>query len=140
GFPDLAAAPGEGPAQTAGTGFEAELATATGGFGLESATAVVNWGDGSEVASVDVVDGVVTAGHTYATAGTYTAWVTVDDGVQSASAAVEIVVEQADPTLESLAASLEGYVASGDVAGPIAGQLAMAVEQVQQHRDGGRLT
>ncbi|HLT84148.1 MAG TPA: GH92 family glycosyl hydrolase [Phototrophicaceae bacterium] len=140
GFTDLAVAPGQMPAQTAGAAFEAELATAAGGFGLEGATAVVNWGDGSEVASVDVVDGVVTAGHTYATAGTYTAWVTVDDGVQSASAAVEIVVEQADPTLESLAASLEGYVASGDVAGPIVGQLAMAVEQAQQHRDGGRLT
>ncbi len=46
----------------------------------------------------------------------------------------------ADPTLESLAASLEGYVASGDVAGPIAGQLAKAVEQAQSHLDGGRTT
>lgn len=40
-----------------------------------------------------------------------------------------------DPTaaLDALAASVEGYVAAGEVGGPLAGQLTRAVEQAQRH-------
>ncbi|MEV4669261.1 GH92 family glycosyl hydrolase [Microbacterium sp. LWO12-1.2] len=81
--------------QIAGEAFDATLATVTGGAG--DSTAIVNWGDGSPVAAVDVEDGAVAAGHTYATAGTFTVTVTADDGVQSADATLEIAVEEPEP-------------------------------------------
>lgn len=82
-------------AQLAGESFEATLATTTGGTG--DATAVVNWGDGSPVSSVDVASGEVVGEHTYAEAGTHQVSVTVDDGVRSVTATLEIVVEEVEP-------------------------------------------
>ena len=43
----------------------------------------------------------------------------------------------ADP-FETLSSSLEGHIASGDVAGPIAKQLTQALEQASTHADAGR--
>lgn len=43
----------------------------------------------------------------------------------------------ADP-FENLSSSLEGHIASGDVAGPIAKQLTKALEQADKHADAGR--
>uniref|UniRef100_UPI002629284C GH92 family glycosyl hydrolase n=1 Tax=Microbacterium sp. TaxID=51671 RepID=UPI002629284C len=81
-------------AQVAGESFEATLATATGGAG--DATAVINWGDGSPVSSVEVADGQIVGEHTYADAGTYTVSVTADDGVRSATATLDIVVDDVE--------------------------------------------
>jgi len=91
--------------QIAGQAFDATLATVTGGAG--DATAVVNWGDGSPVAMVDVKEGAVSAGHTYAKAGTYTVTITADDGVQSADAALEITVEAPVPAYDPQIAAPE---------------------------------
>lgn len=76
--------------QVAGEAFDEVLATVTGGG--DEQTAVINWGDGSGVDDADVTDGEVRAEHTYAEEGTYTVDVTVDDGVRSASAELEIAV------------------------------------------------
>ncbi|MGO1318048.1 MAG: GH92 family glycosyl hydrolase, partial [Cellulomonadaceae bacterium] len=93
----LAVTAAEVGTQKPGVEFEAGLATAAGGFGLDEATATVNWGDGTPVSPVEVTDGAVSGTHTYTEAGTYTVWVTVDDGVQSASASLQIVVEDDAP-------------------------------------------
>lgn len=75
-------------------------------------------------------------------------YVLAADGARSARSTVtagqvtDVVLEPApsDPVVavEQLAEALEGYVASGDVAGPIARQLANAAEQAQWHLAGGR--
>lgn len=91
----LAVEPQAVEAQIAGQAFEATLAATTGGAPEQSA--IVNWGDGSQVSTVAVVDGAVTAGHTYPAAGTYTVSVTADDGITSATTTVEIVVEEPAP-------------------------------------------
>ena len=91
----LAIEPATVGTQTAGEAFEAELATTTGGEPDQSA--VINWGDGTPVSSADVVDGSVSGEHAYAAAGTYAVAVTVDDGLTSATATVEIVVEEPVP-------------------------------------------
>jgi hypothetical protein len=91
--------------QIAGEAFDATLATVTGGAG--ETTAIVNWGDGSPVAAVDVQEGTVSAGHTYAKAGTYTVTITADDGVQSADAALEITVEAPVPAYDPQIAAPE---------------------------------
>ena len=57
---------------------------------------------------------------------------------------VDLVADEPEPTDPSdmvarLAAALDGYVASGDVAGPIAHQVANALEQAGKHLDGGRM-
>ncbi|SJM52652.1 GH92 family glycosyl hydrolase [Microbacterium sp. JB110] len=81
--------------QVAGEEFSATLAAVTGGLPEQSAT--VNWGDGSPVGAADVADGAVEASHTYDEAGTYDVVVTVDDGVRSARASLEIEVVAPEP-------------------------------------------
>lgn len=79
--------------KVAGEAFDTALAAVSGGAGATAA--VVNWGDGSPVSQGTVADGIVTGAHTYAEAGTYTVVVTVDDGVRSAEARLEIIVAAA---------------------------------------------
>ncbi|WIB36341.1 hypothetical protein [Curtobacterium sp. MCJR17_043] len=98
---------------TAGEEVSGTLATATGGtIGTGTTTATVNWGDGSplEEATVTVTDGTatVTGAHTYATAGSREAVVTVDDGTGSASVRTPVEIAAAPvwtPTLTTSAGS-----------------------------------
>ncbi|GMA31812.1 GH92 family glycosyl hydrolase [Litorihabitans aurantiacus] len=102
-----------GPATT-GVELSAALADVTGG--AAGASASVSWGDESELADAEVVDGVVSAAHTYAEAGTYTATVTVDDGALSRSVDVEVVVEDEVPVdLPSLAVAPGAVVVGAQV-------------------------
>ncbi|MGO2050077.1 MAG: GH92 family glycosyl hydrolase [Microbacterium sp.] len=82
--------------QVTGEEFTATLATTVGGAAGQ--TAVINWGDGASVTPVDVVDGEIVGTHTYSVAGTYTVSVTADDGVRSATTALQITVT--DPATE----------------------------------------
>ncbi|WP_052460232.1 GH92 family glycosyl hydrolase [Tessaracoccus massiliensis] len=95
GFDQIAVTAGTVANPTARVEFEAELATVTSSFGLDDAMATINWGDGTPLEDAAVVDGAVSASHTYAEPGTYTVWVTASDGVQSASASLEIEVDAA---------------------------------------------
>ncbi|MGI6879319.1 GH92 family glycosyl hydrolase [Microbacterium sp. gxy059] len=108
----LAIEPAAVDAQTTGEPFEALLATTTGG--AEEQTAIVNWGDGSPVQAVEVADGEVIAEHTYDDAGEYAVVVTVDDGIVSAEAALEILVEDAVPEYAPEIAVDPAEVAPGD--------------------------
>ncbi len=45
-----------------------------------------------------------------------------------------------DPAVEELADALDGYIAGGEVAGPIARQLGNALDQALRHLDGERVT
>ena len=77
----------------AGQSAATALAHATGGRAGDTLHAAVTWGDGSDVVAGTVgADGSVTGAHTYATAGTYTAHVVVDDGWTSAVVAVPVTV------------------------------------------------
>lgn len=91
---ELSVTAAEVPAQQVDEEFTAELATVESGRDLAEADVTVNWGDATALSESGVVDGAVSGTHAYAEAGTYTVWVTVDDGVQSASASLEIVVEE----------------------------------------------
>ncbi|MGO2521043.1 MAG: GH92 family glycosyl hydrolase, partial [Microbacterium sp.] len=108
----LAVEAAEVETQLTGESFEATLATTTGGAG--DATAVVNWGDGSPVSSVEVVDGAIVGEHTYAEAGTHQVSVTVDDGVLSVTATLEIVVEEPEPPYAPEITLGENAAAPGD--------------------------
>lgn len=72
------------------------LATVSGGANGADLTATINWGDGSATSQGKVADSNISAAHTYAEPGEYTATVTVDDGVKSASAQVTITVTEAE--------------------------------------------
>ena len=81
--------------QVVGEEFEATLATAAGG--AEDKSAVTNWGDGTPVDAAEVEDGSVSGTHAYAEAGTYEVTVTVDDGIVSRSATLDIEVTEDEP-------------------------------------------
>lgn len=90
------------PQQIAGESFEVALAGVAGGAPGAAQSAIVNWGDGSPVVARDVVDAAVSGAHSYATAGSYTVSVTVDDGVRSAMTSLVIEVRPGvvyEPTL-----------------------------------------
>lgn len=119
----------EVPVQQTGEKFTAQLATASGGRVLERGSATVSWGDESQVRDGELTDGRVSGTHTYAQAGTYQVWVTVDDGVRSAAQSVQIVVEDAatyapqiavDPALaapgETVRVTGTGFAPDEDVA------------------------
>ncbi|HWK91495.1 MAG TPA: GH92 family glycosyl hydrolase [Luteimicrobium sp.] len=80
--------------QATGEEFTAALATVTGGRSGQD-TATVNWGDETPVVPAEVADGKVSGTHTYAQAGTYTVFVTVDDGEKSVVATTKVVVKDA---------------------------------------------
>lgn len=112
--------------QRTGEAFEVDLATVAGGLrGGDAATATVGWGDSTVVEDAVVVAGTVRAGHTYPAAGTYTATVTVDDGVESAAAEVSIVVEAAESAAADSGPGVGGPGVTADPAsdGPHIGML-----------------
>lgn len=98
--------------QIAGQEFDATLATVTGG--ADDMSAVVNWGDGSPVDSADVKDGEVAGTHAYTEPGTYEVSVTVDDGIVSKDATLEIVVKDAAPAYSPEIAVDPATAAPGD--------------------------
>ncbi|MPV50225.1 LPXTG cell wall anchor domain-containing protein [Pseudactinotalea sp. HY160] len=116
----LAVSPAEVGEQTTQVAFTEALATVSGGVGTDDAdgaTAVVNWGDGSAVDLIDAVTDSVTGTHTYAAPGTYQVAVTVDDGVTSQVARLEIVVTD-PPVLYEPAITLDAEtVAPGGTVG-----------------------
>jgi len=100
--------------------LDVELARVTGGARLADATAVVGWGDGTEVDRTALADGAVRGTHVYTEAGTYAVTVTVDDGVRSATAELEIEVVEPGPVYTPSISVAGGPVAPGgtfDVAG-----------------------
>ncbi|MGO1875963.1 GH92 family glycosyl hydrolase [Agrococcus casei] len=108
----LVVEPAEVAVQTAGEEFESTLATVSGG--ADAQTATVNWGDGSDVVATDVSDGQVSASHTYAAEGDYAVTVTVDDGMKSAEAELQITVEAAAVEYEPEIAVSPEAVRPGD--------------------------
>jgi len=107
--------------QVIGRAFVADLARATGSHVDSSSTAVINWGDGTPSdTSVALIAGTVTAGHTYAAAGTFTVSVTVDDGVQAKEVKVRVVV--VDPTAVGTALRLSSEWALPGGAVTVGGQ------------------
>jgi hypothetical protein len=85
--------------QVVGKNVSLDLATIADAQGGTSAT--VYWGDNTATSTADVRRGTVSASHSYAVAGDYTAVVTVDDGVTSPSVEVPIsVVAPYQPRLE----------------------------------------
>ncbi|MET4226371.1 GH92 family glycosyl hydrolase [Oerskovia enterophila] len=95
-----------GVSVAAGASLEAALATVTGGRATAGSPlrAAITWGDGSDVTPGTVVPGdvagTVEGAHTYAQPGTYTAYVTVDDGYASKSTPVTVTVTEAAPALD----------------------------------------
>src|SRR5690606_34261469 len=112
--------------------------------GTEDDTYTVPWDVGVEY----VVDGAVVAPGTYPGSGTVTVTAVPLDGFQPAEGATTEWTHTfstgggtpTDPVeaAQALTRSLDRYVASGDVAGPIAGQLARALEQAVRHLEAGR--
>src|SRR5699024_9317155 len=80
-------------------------------------TALINWGDGSAMDEVADVTDAVSGTHTYAEAGTYEVAVTVDDGVTSSTARLEIVVTDPSTAYEPTIALDAAEVAPGDTVG-----------------------
>ncbi|XBH20901.1 GH92 family glycosyl hydrolase [Jonesiaceae bacterium BS-20] len=97
---ELVVAPAATEVQEAEVEFTTPLATVAGGMGQDAPVAVVNWGDGTTAEAIEVAGDAVSGTHTYAEAGTYTVWVTVDDGVRSVATQVEIIVEDSTPTYD----------------------------------------
>ena len=112
------------------TGGDADLtATVTDPGTADTHTATVDWGDGTTDENVPVVDGEVTAGHTYAEPGTFTVEVCVtdDDGAEAcASTSVTVDPPNTAPVLavDPPAATPEGadLTLSGTVTDPDADQ------------------
>nr|WP_168202636.1 ThuA domain-containing protein [Georgenia wutianyii] len=112
--------------------------------GTEDDTYTVPWSVGVEY----VVDGEVVAPGTYPGSGTVTVTAVVLDGFRLEEGATTEWTHTfstgggtpTDPVegAQALADALEGYIASGDVAGPIAGQLTRALEQAVRHLEAGR--
>lgn len=101
---DLEVTPAEGLTVEEGSELSETLATVTGGAPDAELTATVNWNDASATEEAEVVDGAISAAHTYAEAGEYTAVVTVDDGVKSVATQVTITVTETaayEPTLSA---------------------------------------
>lgn len=98
----LTVKPGEELEATTGEPLSAELAVVTGGLSADGVKAYVNWGDGSDVAEAEVADGKVKGTHTFAKPGTYTMWVTVDDGQSTQSVSLTVVVKDKPATIEKI--------------------------------------
>ncbi len=90
----LAPTPATGLTAQAGQSLSGVVADFTGGLS-DTPTATINWGDGTATTSGTVATGTVSGDHTFAEPGTYTAIVTMDDGVKSVSADVTITVTAA---------------------------------------------
>lgn len=104
-----------------------------------SATEDVVYVDGRPVATNDgaylTVDGVGAGCHVLTVAGDRL------PGIDSelADVCADGLVVEPDAVLAVMSAALEGYVDEGAVAGPIAHQLANAIDQAQRHVDGRRV-
>ncbi|GAA2239250.1 hypothetical protein GCM10010401_09570 [Rarobacter faecitabidus] len=85
--------------------------------GLPDRTAVINWGDGSAASTVTVpASGQISAPHAFATAGSATVTVTVDDSVRSVTAAVGVTVAGRVVTSTTLTSDVATLVEGGAVA------------------------
>ncbi|WP_255371967.1 GH92 family glycosyl hydrolase [Cellulosimicrobium sp. CUA-896] len=85
----------EGVSVAVGQEADTALATVAGGREGADLRAAITWGDGSDVVAGTVSDGTVSGSHAYAEAGTYTAYVVVDDGWTSAVVEVPVTVTEA---------------------------------------------
>lgn len=97
--PALEVTAADGVTLAVGQSTDVMLAQVTGGREGAELRAAVTWGDGSDVAAGTVTDGSVTGAHAYAAAGTYTAYVVVDDGWTSQVVEVPVTVTEGQPTL-----------------------------------------
>jgi len=87
------------PNQSAQVGRRLEVATSFNDPGEDVFTGLIDWGDGTvEPALIDVTGRLVTSGHIYLTAGTFTAMFKLNDGTDE-TIAVFTVVATAQPTL-----------------------------------------
>ncbi|MET7133192.1 GH92 family glycosyl hydrolase [Cellulosimicrobium sp. MI9406] len=97
--PALEVTAAEGVTLAVGQTTDVALAQVAGGREGADLRAAVTWGDGSDVAAGTVADGAVTGAHAYTAAGTYTAYVVVDDGWTSQVVEVPVTVTEGQPTL-----------------------------------------
>ncbi|MDF2847131.1 MAG: ATP-binding protein, partial [Oerskovia sp.] len=97
--PPLEVTAADGVSLVVGQAADTVLAQVTGGREGAELRAAVTWGDGSDVTAGTVTDGSVTGSHAYAAAGTYTAYVVVDDGWTSQVVEVPVTVTDGEPSL-----------------------------------------
>jgi len=97
--PALEVTAAEGVSLAVGQSTDAVLAHVTGGREGAELRAAVTWGDGSDVEAGVVADGSVTGSHAYAAAGSYTAYVVVDDGWTSRVVEVPVTVTEGQAEL-----------------------------------------
>ncbi|WP_409141251.1 GH92 family glycosyl hydrolase [Cellulosimicrobium sp. RS] len=97
--PALEVTAAEGVTLAVGQTTDVALAQVAGGREGADLRAAVTWGDGSDVAAGTVADGSVSGSHAYTAAGTYTAYVVVDDGWTSHVVEVPVTVTEAEPAL-----------------------------------------
>ena len=94
----------DGVSLAVGQEADAVLASVTGGRDGAELRAALTWGDGSDVepGTVTATDAGadVSGAHAYAAAGTYTAYVVVDDGWTSSVVEVPVTVTEAAPALD----------------------------------------
>lgn len=121
------------------TVIRGERYSVTGSFadpGADSWTLLANYGDGSAVTPQSLAARTFQLDHVYASAGTFTLYVGVDDDDRAkGSASATIVVQTPQQAIADIILSIPQFVASGALTQPQATVLKLLLKSISKHFD-----